>query len=74
MLTFCQLTSAKLQHYVINPITLATFCLALFYYWFILLEITGFNIAFCKYFQIKTLQFNIFAYFVDYFVRKTYGY
>ncbi len=74
MLTFCQLTGAKLQHYVINPIALTTFCLLLFYYWFILLEIIGFNITFCKHFQIKTLQFNIFTYFVDYFVRKTYGY
>ena len=53
MLTFCQLTGTKLQHYVINSIALTTFCLLLFYYWFILLEIIGFNITFCKHFQTK---------------------
>lgn len=53
MLTFCQLTGAKLQHYVINSITLTTFCLPLFYYWFILLEIAGSILHFVSIFKRK---------------------
>lgn len=53
MLTFCQLTGAKLQHYAINPITLTTFCLLLFYCWFILLEIAGSILHFVSIFKQK---------------------